>query len=305
MLSGLAPLLHVRPELEDFCRFGGDWRSPHDQMHGGAHFHIVTQGQCVLERSHRDVLTLQAGDVLLLPHGDRHVLRAPNAGPAGGPPVSVTYSNAIRIKTSVGVGIGAELICGSLHFEVAPDNLVIAALPDVIVLRAGQEALAERFVALMASIRDELDGARPGAASIAADLARAMFVMMLRRHLEDHPPPAGLLALLAHGMTAPAALAMLRDPARDWSLDALADIAAASRATLVRAFRKTAGVPPLTFLMGLRLGLARQLLLAGHESVGQIADAVGYQSEAAFSRAFLRQFGVRPGRLRGRKAAAF
>src|SRR6201999_880659 len=79
-LSGLAPLLRVRPELEDFCRFGGDWRAAHDEMRRGkAYFHIVTQGQCVLERPHRGLLTLQAGDVLLLPHGDRHVVRAPSA----------------------------------------------------------------------------------------------------------------------------------------------------------------------------------------------------------------------------------
>jgi AraC family transcriptional activator of mtrCDE len=293
-------LLRVRPELEDLCRFGGDdWRSTHDEVRRGrAYFHIVTQGQCVLERSHRMLLTLQAGDVLLLPHGDQHVVRAPNAAHAGDPPVSLTYNNAIRIKTSAGVSIDTELICGSLYFEAAPDNLVIATLPDVIVLRAGKETLIERFGTIMAAIRDELDGARPGAVTIAANLASAMFVMMLRSHLEDQPPPEGLLALLAQRLTAQPVLAMLRDPARAWSLDALADIAAASRATLVRGFRKAAGVSPLSFLAELRLNLARQRLLTHHAPISQIAEEVGYQSEAALSRAFLRRFGVRPGRLR-------
>ena len=116
---------------------------------------------------------------------------APGAAHAGGPPVSLTYNNAIRMKTSTGVRIDTEMICGSLYFEAAPDNLVIATLPDVIVLRAGQDTPIERWSTIMAAIRDELDGARPGAATIAANLASAMFVMMLRSHLEDQPRPKG------------------------------------------------------------------------------------------------------------------
>ena len=145
VLTGLAPLLRVRPELEDLCRFGGDWRAAQEDLpRGRAYFHIVTQGQCVLERPHRALLTLNAGDVLLLPHGDQHVVRAPGAAHEGGPPVSLTYNNAIRMKTSTGVRIDAELICGSLYFEAAPDNLVVAALPDLIVPRAGQETPSSR-----------------------------------------------------------------------------------------------------------------------------------------------------------------
>jgi AraC family transcriptional activator of mtrCDE len=295
-LSGLAPLLRVRPELEDLCRFGGNWQSVHDKVPPSrAYFHIVTQGQCVLERSHRALLALQAGDVLLLPHGDQHVVRTPSAAHAEGPSVAVTHNDAIRMKTSAGVAIDTELICGSLYFQAAPDNLVIATLPDVIVLRAGKDTTIERFGAI---IRNELARARPGAAAIAADLASAMFMIMLRSHLEDQPPAQGLLALLAQRFTAQPVLAMLRDPTRDWSLDALADIAATSRATLVRGFRKVGGTSPLAFLTELRLNLARQHLLAGHEPIGTIADHVGYQSEVALSRAFLRRFGVRPGRLR-------
>jgi AraC family transcriptional activator of mtrCDE len=85
------------------------------------------------------------------------------------------------------------------------------ALPDVIVLRADKETPIERFGTIMAAIRDELDGARPGAGTIAANLASAMFVMMLRSLLEDQPPPEGLLALLARRLTAQPVLAMLRD----------------------------------------------------------------------------------------------
>jgi AraC family transcriptional activator of mtrCDE len=294
-LSGLAPLLRVRPELQDFCRFGGGWSAPHEaEKPGWAYFHIVTGGTCRLERLGREFLTLETGDVLLLPHGDGHTLRARSTAPAGRQ--TIDYVNALRFRTSIGVETDTELICGRLHFELAPENLLIAALPDLIVLRLGGRA--DRLSMLMSAIRDELDGSRPGSAAIAADLASALFVMMLRDHLEGAPQAAGLLALLGQRMTALAVLAMLREPARDWTLDELANIAAASRATLVRAFRKAAEIAPLAFLTELRLGLAQQRLLSGHDPIGQIADEVGYHSEAALSRAFQRHFGVRPGSLR-------
>jgi AraC family transcriptional activator of mtrCDE len=144
-------------------------------------------------------------------------------------------------------------------------------------------------------IREELDSGGPGATAIAKDLASALFVMMLRAHLEISAPAAGLLRLLNQRITAQAVLAMVRDPIRTWTLDDLAQIAASSRATLVRAFRTGADMSPMAFLTDLRLGLARHRLASSAESIDQIAAEVGYQSLAAFSRAFLRKYGVRPG----------
>jgi AraC family transcriptional activator of mtrCDE len=298
-LSGLAPLLRVRPELEDFCRFGGAWASPHGvEPAGWAYFHVVTKGTVQLDRSGFGPLRLDAGDILLLPRGDAHTVRAPGAAGGVAPPVAIQYRNTLRMKASIGVEPDTELICGRLHFEAAPENLVVAALPDVVVLRVGELPLANRFNPIMLAIREELDGGGPGSAAIATDLASALFVMMLRFHLEASAPAEGLLRLLNQRMTAQAVLAMVRDPVRAWTLDDLARTAVSSRATLVRAFRKASGVAPLAFLADLRLGLARHRLASGAASIDQIAAEVGYQSQAAFSRAFLRKYGIRPGKLR-------
>ena len=297
-LSGLAPLLRVRPELEDFCHFGGAWVSSHAaEPEGWAHFHIVTKGCVELDRPGFGPLRLDAGDVLLLPHGSAHNVRAPSAEGARAP-VSVQYRNTLRLQASVGVEPDTELICGRLHFDAAPQNLLVAALPDVIVLRLGIHPLASRFSPMMFGIREELEHGRAGAAAIAKDLASALFVMMLRAHLEASAPAEGLIRLLNQRATAQAVLAMVRDPMRAWTLDDLARTAAASRATLVRAFRKAACVAPLAFLADLRLGLARYRLGMDGASIDQIAAEVGYQSPSAFSRAFLRKYGIRPGQLR-------
>jgi AraC family transcriptional regulator, activator of mtrCDE len=264
---------------------------------GWAQFHIVTTGNCLLERSGGHPLRLEAGDVLLLPHGDAHVVRssARMCGPKS--PIRIEHGNAIETKTNTEGKAATELICGRLHFEAATDSLVIATLPDVIVLRLGKEPLLDRMRMLVRAIHDELKGGRLGALAVATDLASALFVQMLRVHCE-RASDAGTLRLLSSLPSARAVSAMLRAPGHDWTLDALAAEAHVSRASLVRIFRKTAGVAPLAFLTDLRLGLARQRLAATEASIARVAAEVGYQSESAFARAFHRRFKTTPGRIR-------
>jgi len=212
-------------------------------------------------------------------------------------PIRIEYGNAIETKTNTEGKAVTELICGRLHFEAATDSLVIATLPDVIVLRLGKERLLDRMRMLVRAIHDELKGGRLGALAVATDLASALFVQMLRVHCE-RASDAGALRLLSSLPSARAVSAMLRAPGHDWTLDALAAEAHVSRASLVRIFRKTAGVAPLAFLTDLRLGLARQRLASTEVSVARVAAEVGYQSESAFARAFHRRFNTTPGRIR-------
>lgn len=297
-LTLLAPMLWVRPELQDFCRFGGDWRSAHaPEKKGWAAFHIVTRGACQVERTGLPPVRLEAGDILLFPQGDAHTVYG-GGGRQAFRDISVTYRDYVRIKQTEGAATETELICGRLHLETAAENLLLATLPRVIVLHLAEQTGLDHCRGLVGAIREELEHDRAGAAVIARDLASALFLILLRQHLADKPPADGLLALLAHRETAKAAAAMLRQPAHDWALDELADMAAVSRATLVRAFRRICGMPPLGFLTELRLGLARDRIAQTADTLGRIAVDVGYQSEAALSRAFHRRFAVRPGALR-------
>jgi AraC family transcriptional activator of mtrCDE len=297
-LSGLASALHVRPELDDFCLLGGRWASRYDGVpRGWAYFHIVIEGRVSIDRAGQQPLSMSAGDVLLLPHGDPHVLRSPIVeGPAA--QIVTTRRDGMRVRVSVGTAREAGLVCGRLHFESVPENLVLAALEEVVVLRVGESALQARYLPLLHGIWEELTEARPGSLAIARNLANALFVLMLRAHLDAAVAMAGVFQLLSKPATARALVAMLDDPMRDWSLNELAAVAAMSRASLVRAFRKAGAPAPLAFLAELRLAIARRRLAEGNTSLERIAAEVGYQSQAAFSRAFLRKYGVRPGKLR-------
>jgi AraC family transcriptional regulator, activator of mtrCDE len=302
-LSGLAPLLRVRPQLQRVCRFGAQWASDHAAETGRwAPFHFVTQGTCVIELNGLGrPIPLSAGDVAVLPHGSRHTVRGPTtpAGARGPFGIHSRPLGAVELKFNTDGEPETQLICGRLRFELAHDNLVRTALPDAIVVSAAANGpVASRLRMLMSAIQDELESARAGAEAIAADLASALFVMIVRIHLDREGCNNGLLRLLAHQQAGRAVAAMLDDPAKSWSLDELAARANASRASLVRMFQRTTQLAPLAFLAALRLELAWHKLSATTRPVAAIADEVGYKSESAFSRAFHRRFGLRPSAAR-------
>lgn len=300
-LSAIAPLFRVRPEIQDVCRFALQWEVVHEaEPMGFAQFHIVTNGTCLLERYCGETFKLEAGSILLLPQGDTHVVRSASRGGSSGAPIRTEYNNAIRIKTNTRDASDTELICGRLRFDGAMHSLVTAALPKAIVLSIGRTDLFDRMRMLVQAIDEELQAARPGAATIATELATALFVMMLRMHFEQSASSSGIMRLLASSSSARAVTAMLRAPAHPWTLDELTAEAHVSRATLVRIFRREGDLPPLGFLSELRLGLSRQHLSSTNATLAQLAAAVGYDSETSFSRAFRKRYGISPGRLRAR-----
>ncbi len=301
VLSGLAPLLRVRPELQYVCRFGAQWTSVHaSEPEAWAPFHIVTGGNCVLflPDSGRS-FPLAAGDVAVLPHGSPHVVHGTTTQPSDPGPFNITgrSTSGVVVKTN-GAEPQAQLVCGRLRFDHAGQNLVLSALPEVIVIKAAEGGDASNIGDLISLLAQELEAARPGVAAIAADIASALLVMAVRVHLESDLGSNSLLALLGHPQAGPAAAAMLEEPGRPWSLDELAGLSNSSRANLVRIFRRTANMAPLAFLSDLRLDLARRKLAGSKRSLAGIAAEVGYRSESAFSRAFYVRYGVRPGEAR-------
>jgi AraC family transcriptional activator of mtrCDE len=323
--SALAPLLRVRPQIQQFCRFGSPWVAEHGaERSGWAPFHIVTRGSCLLDAADQKGIRLGTGDVVLLPHGGTHVLyslsgpsgsRAGSSAPqpsmaAHDPPLRLSrLSSGLVLKTNTGIDADAQVVCGRLRFEQVHDNMVLAVLPPVIVMRAAEQSGdSQRVQQLAAAMRQEIEADQPGAAAIAGDLASALLIMVLRAYLRhprtarELPASAGVLALLEQRPTGKALAAMLAAPGRAWTLDELASAAGTSRATLVRAFQRVGGIAPLALLAQLRLNLARHRLASTREPIATIAATFGYQSESSFSRAYRRRFGVAPGHTRHARA---
>lgn len=295
----LSDFLRVSPTIDDYCLFGGEWLSTHEHdQEGCAYFHLILAGNCFLERQECVPIELSKGDIVLLPHGSEHSLGS-GTDASGAVAISTKLGRDIRIKTIEGSDVTTKLVCGRLFYNPGANDFLIKLLPEVLISKTITSDTEFRREWIVSNIAAEIQIARPGWSIIAANFASALFTIVLRDHFERHPVADGVFSLLADSQTRKAVIAMLHNPAHTWSLDELASVSATSRASLVRAFARTGNPPPLSFLTHLRLGIARQKLSSGSAALGQIAEDVGYQSEAAFSRAFLREFGVRPGQWRG------
>src|SRR5258706_2305580 len=197
-LSAIAPLFRARPEIQDVCRFALQWEVVHEAEPAGfAQFHIVTNGNCLLERYSGETFKLEAGSILLLPQGDSHVVRSASRGGSSGAPIRTEYNNSIRIKTNTRGASDTEMICGRLRLDGAMSSLVTAALPKAIVLSIGRGALFDRMRMRGQAIDEELQAAPPGAATIATELATALFGIMLGLHFEQSAALGVILRLVA------------------------------------------------------------------------------------------------------------
>jgi AraC family transcriptional activator of mtrCDE len=293
----LAPLVRVRPELQHICLFSAQWRSKHKhEPRGWAPFHILTQGACLIDVADRTGVLLRSGDVAVLPHGEAHTLRAlpTSTGPVSIVRVRRRLFDELMVKSNVDGEPDTKIICGRLGFEHPHDNMVLEALPPLLVLTSAEGREQVRLRRIVDGIREELEQDRLGGAAIAAAIASSLMLIVLTSHFAGECEGQGILALLTRRQTAKALSSMLTEPARAWTLDDLASRAGTSRATLVRLFQATVHAPPLAFLTELRLNLARHRIRTTNMPTAAIAESVGYQSETAFTRAYRRRFAITP-----------
>jgi AraC-like DNA-binding protein len=203
-------------------------------------------------------------------------------------------------------GGGAErtqFICGFLGCDLRPFNPVLAALPRMIHLRAAMPS-TDRMRHLIEFALCELRAPSSGGHGVLLRLAELMFIEVVRRHLETMPvAQTGWLAGLNDPLVARTLALLHGAPARRWTLEALGAQAGASRSVLAERFAQFVGQPPMQYLTQWRMQLATRMLLEPGAKVVAVAGAVGYESEAAFSRAFKKCIGVAPAAWRVRTAA--
>lgn len=263
-------------------------------------YHVVLTGSCWGGVKGQSLVQLEAGDVILFPHGDAHVMSSrPHAGARLLPihavprfPGAAEFGDIERPDVT--------LVCGFFGCDLAPFNPLCASLPSQLRMRGMSEGLVGIFAR---QVVDETMAGRAGTDSMLTRLAELMFIEVLRRHLESLPmEQGGWLAGIRDPMVG-RALALLHErPGHHWTLAELATGAASSRSSLAERFMQLVGVPPMQYLAQWRMQVAAGLLRETGAKVAAVAAEVGYDSEAAFSRAFKKVTGVAPGawRLRGR-----
>lgn len=266
-------------------------------------YHVVAGGGCWITMQADDWLEprrLPEGSVVVFPQGDPHVLasapglRAPfdqnvlkQPRPERLEPLLLTQNGSGPATT--------RLICGFLGCDVLPFNPVLDALPDMILIADGYSSRDGWLEGMIRASIAETRESRSGSAAVLSRLSELIFIEAVRSYAESLPENASnWLAGLRVPYLARAIRLLHNDPARSWNLSQLAREAGVSRSLLSERFSAEFGMPPMTYLTNWRMQLAAGLMARGGGSLSEVAGQVGYESEAAFSRAFKRCTGLPP-----------
>lgn len=284
-LMEMIELIRLEVAIYHNARVCGDWTI---REHSLTHtcFHMATQGDCYLEVPAQGQWTLREGDLVLFPRELPHKMWPINtlSGPQKHRPLAEAQDEA-----------GTSMLCGTVRFRHRGSDHLLAALPPVLLIERAQ---AEVWLAPLRQllVEESLRSSTPSNA-ILNRLCELLISLALRHYAQEMPQGTGLLALYAHRQIHRALSACHQAPNKDWQLSSLAREAAMSRTQFSQTFKAISGWTPMQYLTWWRMQLAWGQLDAG-DSVAQVAEAVGYRSEAAFSRAFAKQFVQTPGQVR-------
>jgi AraC family transcriptional regulator, alkane utilization regulator len=262
-------------------------------------YHYVAEGDLRIRMDGEDGadIAIGTGEVVLLPRNDLHLI----GSDLDLPPVA--GSNIIRPPRDGGVsaihhggdGRRTRLICGYLGCTSAEGNPVISTLPPLLKLNVEQGGAAEWIRSTFQYAAEEISAGRPGSGTVLAKLSELLFVEAVRRYAETLPDgQSGWLAGLREPFVARALALLHGDITRRWTVDDLGREVGLSRSALADRFIRLIGVPPMHYLASWRMQVATQKLRNTGASLAQVAVIVGYDSEAAFSRAFKKAFGTAP-----------
>jgi AraC-like DNA-binding protein len=278
-------------------------------------FHILVEGECEVECRAHPVTVMESGDVVVFPRGDQHTMRSHGAGSPS--PLTSIFSPGRRTDPPQlsygGGGRTSRFVCGYLNCDQRFSPLV-DALPTMLLVRGRDNYSSIEAVDTRGTLPalvpqgsgtwlgttlkftvNEARAARPGNAAILGRLTELMFVEILREYMQRLPSShGGWLSGLNDPHVGKALRLMHEDPVRDWTVDELAREVAISRSVLAQRFTTLVGEAPMRYLAGWRMQVAKQMMRDGEVNIHDIATRVGYESEAAFSRAFKRATGSPP-----------
>jgi AraC-like DNA-binding protein len=260
-------------------------------------YHHVVEGELQVRVEGGEPFVLRTGEVVLFPRNDSHLL----GSDLDLPPVMARdiiqppRNGGLSSIRHGGAGARTRLVCGFLGGDGAHGNPVITALPAAVRLSIEQGGAAEWIRSTFRYAAGELAAGRPGSEAVLAKLSELLFVEAVRRYAETLPEgQTGWLAGLRDPHVARALGLLHRDLSRTWTVDELGRQVGLSRSALAERFTHLIGTAPMHYLANWRMQVAAQELRDTSASLAEVARTVGYESEAAFSRAFKKAFGTAP-----------
>ena len=299
----LGEILHqLRLDGSLYCRSSlqGDWSVDMPDLPGKMMFHIITEGHCWLQMDGQDPIQLSKGTLVLTPHGAGHVI---TSDPSLTPTPLLDYdvirvSDRYEILELEGEGETTELTCGVMGFDQFAGKQLIQQLPPLMVLDEMDECCEQWLNSTLEFISNEAKFLKPGGETIITHLADILVLQVIRHWMENAPEAnQGWIGALKDKHIGMALRAIHHSPEKNWTVDSLAQECGMSRSGFSAHFSRLVGNSVKNYLTEWRMHLAYQRLKFKSEPLIVLAEELGYQSEAAFSRAFKRVMGVTPGRV--------
>jgi AraC-like DNA-binding protein len=269
-------------------------------------FHIVTAGDCWLDVTGVAPRRLQTGSFALVPHGRGHRLASVPGAPAVGLFDTPTehVSERYDILRHGGGGEPATLICGAVRFDHPAAADVVRLLPAVIAIDAWRPPASEWVQTTLRFIAAEARELQPGGETVITRLADILVIQAIRAWMaEDPTAQTGWIGALRDPHIGRAIRRVHREPGHRWSVESLAHEAGMSRSAFAARFTTLVGEPAMHYVARWRMRVALESLRGGTTTIAAIAADLGYESEAAFARAFKRIVGRSPGESRKRTTA--
>jgi len=260
-------------------------------------YHYVVDGEMQVALSDQPAQRLRSGEVVLFPRNDFHLI----GSDVGLPPVSaaaVILDGGNRIVQAVrhgGGGEAAHMVCGFLGCDRGLTTPIVSTLPQSMILRVDETPAADWIRSTLQYAANEVADGQTGSTAVLSKLSELLFVEAVQHYVRSIPDgQTGWLAGLRDPAVSRSLALMHADIARAWSVEELAREAGLSRSGLAERFTRVIGVAPMHYLADWRLQVAGQKLRDSSDPLVRVAEQVGYESEAAFSRAFKKKFGAAP-----------
>jgi AraC-like DNA-binding protein len=270
-------------------------------------YHLLTEGRASARLVDGERIDLSAGDLVIFPHGDEHIIEnGPSTKPVNlAKELARLVAHGLKLSRLGGGGEVTRFICGYMTCEPQLSQVFLSGLPPLFKVSIRNDASGRWLENSIRFSVNEADTSRAGGEAVLAKLSEVLFVETLRRYIAHLPAQqTGWLAGARDSEVGKTLALMHRSPAHPWTIASLAKEAGVSRSVLAERFRHYLDEAPMAYLTHWRLQLGAQMLASTSYPVAQIASEVGYESEAAFNRAFKREFTVPPARYRSQSRSA-
>jgi len=267
-------------------------------------YHFLTEGNAFARLPEGPHERLTAGDIVIFPHGDDHYLG--NGSPER--PVdsfklfAKHIARGLKVARYGGGGAVTRFVCGYMVVDPQLGEVLLAGLPKMMIVHVAEEPSGEWLANSIRLSVGEMNGSGAGHNIVIAKLSELLFIETLRRYIRTLPPEQiGWLAGARDSVIGQALALLHKDPAEPWTVASLARRVGTSRTRLADRFAHFLKESPMAYLTKWRLKLGAEILQSTEKSIAEIAATVGYGSEAAFNRAFKREFSTPPAQFRRKR----